>query len=121
MELQNWILRLCACGGGDDATADFLLHTVASCAAFQKELEFFLEHGEFLGKMEIEGYSVIDVMVWQIDHFKSHMDRGEYAMKYDPDHMVLMAFATFAHMLADPKPYVLAMQSETGTDYPEKF
>ena len=60
-------------------------------------------------------------MVWQKDHFKAQMDRGHYDMKQNGDKMLLMAFDTMLKMEKQPEKYVQLMQSETGTDYPDKY
>ncbi len=60
-------------------------------------------------------------MVWQMDHFKAQLDRGHDDMKQNGDKMLLMAFDTMLKMEKQPEKYVYLMQSETGTDYPEKY
>jgi hypothetical protein len=42
-------------------------------------------------------------------------------MKQNGDKMLLMAFDTMLKMEKQPEKYVYLMQSETGTDYPEKY
>ena len=63
----------------------------------------------------------MDIMVWQIDHFKAEMDRRDPGMGQNGDKMVLLAFDTLLKMRKNPGKYVRALQGETGTDYPEKF
>ena len=67
------------------------------------------------------GYSVVDIMVWQMDHFKAQMDRGRDDMKNNGDKMLLLAFDTMLKMEKEPARYVDLMQSETGTDYEGKY
>ncbi len=66
-------------------------------------------------------YGVVDVMVWQMDHFKEQVDRGRDDIKSNGDKMLLMAFHTMLKMERDPERYVNLLQTETGTDYPEKY
>lgn len=80
-----------------------------------------METGDFLCKMKVDGYTVIDVMVWQMDHFKAEMDRGKYEMKDNSSKMILRAFDTLLKMKQQPDRYKMLMQSETGTDYPGKY
>ena len=49
------------------------------------------------------------------------MDRGKYAMRENGSKMVLRAFDTFMKMKKQPDKYKGLMQSETGTDYPDKY
>jgi hypothetical protein len=120
-EFEEWIRELCACAKEDDAFADTFIETIAKYEDIENELLYYAIHGDFLGQAEVAGYSVMDILVWQIDHFKSHMDRGEYDMQSNPERMVLKAFDTLLQMKVDKEPYVLAFQSESGTDYAEKY
>ena len=49
------------------------------------------------------------------------MDRGKDDMKHNGDKMLLMAFDTMLKMEQSPEYYVNLLQTETGTDYPEKY
>lgn len=86
-----------------------------------EEFLFFAETGDFSCKAKIEGYTAIDIMVWQIDHFKAQMDRGKSDMKNNGSKMVLRAFDTMLKMEKEPEKYKRLMQTETGTDYPDKY
>ncbi len=89
--------------------------------AVGEEFLFYAEMGDFSCKTKIEGYTLVDIMVWQIDHFKAHMDRGNIGMRSNGSKMVLRAFDTMLKMEREPERYKLLMQTETGTDYPEKY
>ena len=60
-------------------------------------------------------------MVWQIDHFKAQLDRGEPGMRDNGGKMLLLAFDTMLKMKREPERYLRMMQQETGTDYPDKY
>ena len=66
-------------------------------------------------------YSLIDIMVWQMDHFKAQLDRDREGMKSNGDQMLLEAFHTMLLMERDSQYYVNLMQTETGTDYVGKY
>ncbi len=86
-----------------------------------KEYVYYLVKREFLGEVRIEGYQVVDVLVWQMDGFKSKLDRDNYDMKNNEAKMVISAFDTFLKMAKEPEEYVKRMQHDTGTDYEDKF
>ena len=65
--------------------------------------------------------TVVDIMIWQMDHFKSDLDRGLYDMQSNPNKMLLRAFYTMLKMEKDPQLYLEKYGSDTGTDYPGKF
>ncbi|HBA70342.1 MAG TPA: hypothetical protein DCZ40_13440 [Lachnospiraceae bacterium] len=86
-----------------------------------QEFLFYAETGNFSCKAKIEGYTAVDIMIWQIDHFKAQMDRGKYDMRENGSKMVLRAFDTMLKMEKEPEKYKRLMQTETGTDYPDKY
>ncbi len=81
----------------------------------------YMDHREFACGVSVQGYTVIDIMIWQIDHFKARMDHRDPGMGGNGDKMLLMAFDTLLKMKKEPERYVRMMQGETGTDYPEKY
>ena len=86
-----------------------------------EEYIYFLEHGSYLGKFCVSHATVIDVMVWQMDHFKAMLDRDRTAYKKNPYKMVLEAFRTMAEYADRPEDVAALMGYETGTDYPGKY
>lgn len=120
-EVRIWVRQLCdAAGTGEEFFIHFIEKLEASLPIY-KELLYYAEHLDFLCEYKIQGYTVVDIMVWQMDHFKAELDRGNYDMKSNPAKMVLMAFDTFLNMEKQPEGYVRQMSGETGTDYPDKF
>ena len=97
---------------------------VAKLSAYPEILDeyiYFLEHGSYLGKFCVSHATVIDVMVWQMDHFKAMLDRDRTAYKKNPYKMVLEAFRTMAEYADRPEDLAALMGYETGTDYPGKY
>jgi hypothetical protein len=86
-----------------------------------KEFLYYIVTGTFACKVKIQGYTVIDVLVWQMDHFKAKMDTDTTDTRQNPEKMVLLAFHTFLDMKKNPELYIGKMQSETGTDYEGKY
>lgn len=119
--VKLWIGELCMTAGAEEEFRDRLIVKLQASPGIYKELLFYAENLNFLCEYKIQGYTVVDIMVWQIDHFKAELDRGKYDMKSNSAKMVVMAFDTFLNMEKQPEEYVRLLQSETGTDYPEKF
>ena len=120
-QAYEWAKGLCYYGGKDQAfLCDFWERLVRSEGVY-REFTYYLAHQNFCCEYKVAGYSVVDIMVWQMDHFKAQMDRGMDDMKNNGDKMLLMAFDTLLKMEKKPEYYVNLMQSETGTDYPGKY
>lgn len=117
----QWAMALCRYSGMDDVfLADFWNRLIDDLEVY-KEFCHYLEHQDYLCKAKVCGYTVVDVMIWQMDRFKSELDRDRNDMKQNGDKMLLMAFDTFLKMRQNPDRYVCAMQNDTGTDYPGKY
>lgn len=86
-----------------------------------EEFCYYAENRQFACKASVRGCTVIDIMVWQIDHFKAQLDRGEPGMRDNGGKMLLLAFDTMLKMKREPERYLRMMQQETGTDYPDKY
>lgn len=119
--ITQWVRTLGADAMEDAEFLDTLAKAIWEDAEVAEEFACYMETGNFLCRKKVDGYTVVDVMVWQIDHFKAEMDRGKYAMRENGSKMVLRAFDTFMKMKKQPDKYKGLMQSETGTDYPDKY
>ena len=120
-KLQDFISKLCQYGGEDEAFEEQFKAALLGDEEICGELVSFMEHGSCACKAKVQGYTVVDIMVWQMDHFKAQMDRGKDDMKNNGDKMLLMAFDTLLRMEQNPDYYVNLIQTETGTDYPGKY
>ncbi len=117
----QWARALCYYAGeGVEFLREFW-QMLEQSEGVMREFTYYLEYQNFLCEYKVAGYSVVDLMVWQMDHFKAQMDRGKDDMKHNGDKMLLMAFDTMLKMEQSPEYYVNLLQTETGTDYPEKY
>lgn len=118
---KEWAKSLCYYAGKEEGFFHQFWSALQNSDPVFQEFVYYLENRDFLCQYRILGYTVIDIMVWQMDHFKARMDSGAHDMKENKDKMLLMAFDTMLKMEKEPEKYVSLMQSETGTDYPEKY
>lgn len=124
-QVYQWARALCFYAGeGEEFLQDFWTALTNSEGVY-KEFAYYLEHRAFLCEYKVAEYSVVDIMVWQIDHFKANLDRSKggasYAGGQNGDRMLLMAFHTMLKMEREPEKYAALMKGETGTDYPDKY
>ncbi|MCM1212318.1 MAG: hypothetical protein NC318_12010 [Blautia sp.] len=118
---RQWAAALCQYAGVDEAFYEQFWRNLSQSEAVYREFVYYLENQTFLCAYRVAGYTIVDIMVWQMDHFKAYLDRGQDDMKQNGDKMLLMAFDTMLKMEKEPEEYVRKMQSETGTDYPDKY
>ena len=80
--LHNYILALALKAGKEDSYGEKLWEEIKSSNGLLRELAYYHDYGKFLCEYQVEGYSLTDVLVWQVDHFKLYMDRGEEMNRY---------------------------------------
>lgn len=117
----EWAKALCHYAGENESFLENFFAMLTASEGVFEEFVFYLDHQNFLGKYKVAGYGLVDIMVWQMDHFKAQLDRDRRDMKENGDRMLLMAFHTMLLMERDPEYYVNLMQTETGTDYADKY
>lgn len=120
-EVRGFTRKACLDNGFSEGFFEEFWERMLKRDDIYKEYVYYLVKREFLGEVRIEGYQVVDVLIWQMDGFKSKLDRDNYDMKNNEAKMVISAFDTFLKMAKEPEEYVKRMQHDTGTDYEDKF
>ena len=119
--LENFLADLgLAAGWPLDKTKD-LWRRVSSSDGLIRELAYYHDYGKFLCECRIGGYSLTDILVWQVDHFKAYMDRHDDMNRYRPERLFLESFDIMSKMEHEPSKYICKMQGETGTDFVDKY
>ncbi|MCM1264330.1 MAG: hypothetical protein NC313_16590 [Butyrivibrio sp.] len=118
---RRFAQALCQYAGEDNEFLERFWNLLINSGDIYNEFVYYMENSNFLCKYKVAGYTVVDIMVWQMDHFKAQMDRGHYDMKQNGDKMLLRAFDTMLKMEKQPDKYVRLLQTETGTDYEGKY
>lgn len=120
-QLQSFVHALCYYGCEDGAFEKRFMTELLQDEEVLEELIYYMEKQDFACKTKVQGYTVVDIMIWQMDHFKARLDRDNTGTRQNKDRMVLMAFDTLLKMRKEPQSYISKMQEETGTDYPDKY
>lgn len=104
-----------------EAFARQFVEGIMECEKILTEYEYYLNNGKFLCDYSILGYTIADIIIWQMDHFKALLDDYKAMNKGNEYNMVLEGFITMMNMEKTPEPYRAKMQETTGTDYVEKY
>lgn len=120
-EMDQFVRALCENAGENEEFYNQFSTKLKSSPEIYNELLYYLANQNFLCQKKIENVTVVDIMIYQIDHFKAEMDMGYTEMKENGDRMLLMAFNTFLDMEKNPEEILEKLKTETGTDYPGKF
>ena len=73
--LYRWTYELAEYAGATVEDVEEFWNELVTVPELLREYAYYHDTGEVLCEYRIEGYSVADIMVWQIDHFRAHMDR----------------------------------------------
>ena len=119
--LHDFICNLAAQAGESAEYGEQLWQGIRQSGGLLQELAYYHDYGEFLCKYQVAGYTLADVLVWQVDHFKAYLDRRDEVNRWRPERLLLHALDVLLQMEVDPWPFIAKMQGETGTDYVGKF
>ncbi len=114
--LHEFICNLAAQAGESAEYGEQLWQGIRQSGGLLQELAYYHDYGEFLCKYQVAGYTLADVLVWQVDHFKLYMDRPEEMNRYRQQRLLITAFDTMLKMEKDPQLFAEKMRSETGQD-----
>ena len=119
--LKEYATKLAISAGKSVEEAMKFWKTLCDDAEIMEEFEYFYTNRNFLCKYKIAGYTIVDILVWQVDHFKAYLDRAAAVNRYDQDKLVYSAFEALLDMRKRTKFYTDKLEGETGTDYENKY
>lgn len=119
--LEEYLKELVAAAQKDEQYGAELWQGISHSAGLLQEFAYYHDYGKFLCRYKVAGYTLADVLVWQVDHFKLYMDRPEEMNRYRQERLLLAAFDTMIKMEKDPAPFINKMTGETGQDSPTPF
>jgi len=114
--LHKFITEKAAQAGWEAERGESLWRGIRQSNGLLRELAYYHDYGKFLCEYKVAGYTLADVLVWQVDHFKLYMDRHEEMNRYRQERLLLEAFEAMVGMERDPAPFVEKMRSESGQD-----
>lgn len=113
--LYVWTYELAEYAGATIDDVEEFWKELITVPELLQEYAYYHDNGEVLCRYRINGYSVADIMVWQIDHFRAHMDRVFTNNKNNTKKLVYETFKKMLEIRRNPE-ILRELQSETGTD-----
>lgn len=114
--LYQWTINLGRYSFKTDEEIEEFWKKLSSDMGLLAEYAYYHDNGKFLCRYNIDGYTMADIAVWQMDHFRAHMNRPDSIYRYDSDRLVYVAFETMLKMKDNPEEIKLVMSQESGTD-----
>ena len=119
--LENFVMELAENAGEEEAYAEELWQRIRKSEGVLQEVSYYHDYGKFLCRHQVAGYTLADILVWQVDHFKAYLDRPMEMNRYRQERLLLTSLDIMLQMEENPTPYVEKMRGETGTDFVGKF
>lgn len=114
--LHEWTLAIAREAGQTDEAAELLWGKIKSVPEVLREYAYYHDRGEALCEYSVQGYTLADIMIWQIDHFRSHMDRLDNVNKFNPASLLFDSFLCLIQLKENPAEIISRFAGETGTD-----
>ena len=105
IKVYGMLQNLCDYCNEKDSWCDELWGYMLQNDELYEEFVYFIVNRSLMGKMNVEGYTLIDLYVKQIDMYNVRNDLGKnpiYCMKED---MVLRSFLMMGRLLEAPETY----------------
>lgn len=81
-----------------------------------REYLYYVEHKDFLLDVKVDGFSVIDILIWEMRKYNIKTDRGKNGEDCDKEAMVLEAFNTMLDMCKNAAKVEWSMEMRNGMD-----
>ncbi len=120
-ELCRFVKGLAEKAGESEEYAADLWERISKSGGVLQELAYYHDYRQLLCKHCVAGYTLADILVWQVDHFKAWLDRPLEINRYRQEKLFLSALDIMLCMEKDPLPYIKKMSDESGTDFVDKY
>ena len=116
IKVYGMLQNLCDYCNEKDSWCDELWGYMLQNDELYEEFVYFIVNRSLMGKMNVEGYTLIDLYVKQIDMYNVRNDLGKnpiFCMKED---MVLRSFLMMGRLLEAPEAYKKKLEDGFGMD-----
>ena len=119
--LENFIKQLAIAAGENEDYGQMLWNRIRQSSGVLQEVAYYHDYGNLLCKHKVAGYTLADILVWQVDHFKAYLDRPTEMNRYHKEKLLLASLDVMLQMEENPQTYIDKMSNETGTDFEGKY
>lgn len=106
------------CEGAEESaeTQNQLWQLLLEDSELYTEFLYYVEHHALLGKMNVCGYTLLDLFVLEMDSYNLLHDQGKNTASCNKEAMILHAFLTMAELKKDPEKYLKKFSKGSGMD-----
>lgn len=99
-----------------DEWRDRLWEDLLANPPIYREFLYYMEHQDFLCQCTVNGYSIIDIFIWEMRKYNVRTDRGKNGADCDKTAMLLEAFRTMIDMKGNGARIEWSMEMRNGMD-----
>lgn len=116
VKVYEILVRLCEAAGENDEWRDTFWIELLGDEEIYCEFIYYLEHHELREKVRCEGYTLIDLFIWQMGLSNLKMDTGKNTGLCNKESMVLRAYRSMIEMKKNPESFIRRMKEGRGMD-----
>ena len=116
VKVYEGLKELCEYTGETQQWCDGLWEELMMNHDLFQEFVYYLEHHMLTENVKCEGYSLIDLYVWQMDKDNLIHDTGKNTADCNKERMILHAFDMMAGMKKNPEVFVKKLNEGRGMD-----
>lgn len=107
---------LCEFTGKGTEYADTLWQSFLENEGLYEEFLFYIDNKALKDAFSFEGYSLTDIYVYMLGHFKLTNDSGKNFEECNRESMILETFMGMAELIRNPAEYVKKLEAGRGMD-----
>ena len=96
--------------------SDRLWGEIVTSDALYGEFVYYLENHTFKDSVDVSGYSLSDLYVFQMNKYNLIREIGKNPVECNKERMVLNSFDMMTQMIKDPETFVKRLEEGKGTD-----
>lgn len=108
--------EICDYAGLEREWADGLWQDILIYHKIYEELVYYIEHHTFLDKLNVNGYTLCDLYVWQMSRYNLIQDTGKNSRTCNKEKMAMYAFRSMVNLMKDPKEFQRRFEKGQGMD-----
>lgn len=116
VKVYDGLMRLCDYAGKSRDWCDGLWRELLNDRQLYEEFVYYLEHHMPGDLVKVQGYSLTDLYVWQIEQYNLHGDTGKNTACCNKEKMLLQALLMLAQMKKNPDAYLGKLDRGAGLD-----
>ncbi len=116
MKIYEKLLALGEYAGQKKEWTEALWANLLDVPPLFEEMVYYLEHHDYKDHFQYEGYSLIDLYVWQMSRYNLIKDFGKNTAECNKETLVLRSFAAMIELMKNPEEYLKRLREGRGMD-----